>query len=337
MIANTTTSAREEEIPVRPARRFSEGMERSPLTPSTLRVGRFSDGTAPSLALSADVLGSFADGLVDRPTRPSPSASAASATATTPSHTGVARGCADLPWPHRPKRRVLAANAASVATKAVPGPAGRRASVVRDARRLGPRRPTSGSVTLSGTRRTASAPRPARGCFRLGEASPPTGARRHCSYPWRLLHKPPTDPVRRSVMGRPMLEWPRFTQPNGTRLSPGRRIALRLHPSGSKAFRTPLCNSLHAKQQCAAARCAMRLSSRYARRSCVTYGWRKLRPRHPRTRCTSPRGPRRGQLPPGCGRLPRRLARRRTAGLCLSGRLLRGRGRRERPPRHRRP
>ena len=67
MIANTTTSAREEEIPVRPARRFSEGMERSPLTPSTLRVGRFSDGTAPSLALSADVLGSFADGLVDRP------------------------------------------------------------------------------------------------------------------------------------------------------------------------------------------------------------------------------------------------------------------------------
>src|SRR5512133_3021195 len=66
MIANTTTSTREE-IPVRAARRFSEGMERSPLTPSTLRVGRFSDGTAPSLALSADVLGSFADGLVDRP------------------------------------------------------------------------------------------------------------------------------------------------------------------------------------------------------------------------------------------------------------------------------
>ena len=67
MIANTITSAREEEIPVRPARRFSEGMERSPLAPSTLRVGRFSDGTAPSLVLSADVLGSFADGLVDRP------------------------------------------------------------------------------------------------------------------------------------------------------------------------------------------------------------------------------------------------------------------------------
>jgi hypothetical protein len=67
MIANTITSVREEEIPVRPARRFSEGMEQSPLAPSTLRVGRFSDGTAPSLVLSADVLGSFADGLVDRP------------------------------------------------------------------------------------------------------------------------------------------------------------------------------------------------------------------------------------------------------------------------------
>ena len=128
MIANTTTSAREEESPVRPARRFSEGMERSPLTPSTLRVGRFSDGTAPSLALSADVLGSFGTASLTGPTRPSPSASAASATATTPSHTGVARGCADLPWPHRPKRRVLAANAASVATKAVPGRPGRRAS-----------------------------------------------------------------------------------------------------------------------------------------------------------------------------------------------------------------
>jgi len=25
-----------------------------------------------------------------------------------------------------------------------------------------------------------------------------------CSVAWRLLHKPPTDPVRRSVMGRPM-------------------------------------------------------------------------------------------------------------------------------------
>jgi hypothetical protein len=72
MITNTVTSAREEEIPVMPARRFSEGMERSPLEPSTLRVGRFSDGTAPSPVLSADMVGSFADGLVDRsdPSKP---------------------------------------------------------------------------------------------------------------------------------------------------------------------------------------------------------------------------------------------------------------------------
>jgi hypothetical protein len=103
------------------------------------------------------------------PTRPSPSASAASATATTPSHPGVARGCADLPWPHRPQRRVPAAYAASVATEAVPGrPAVERrvaSYVTLDAQ--GPRRPTSGSVTLSGTRRRQALPRPPRCCFRL--------------------------------------------------------------------------------------------------------------------------------------------------------------------------
>ena len=67
MIGNTITSAHEDQVPVRRARRFSEGMERIPPAPPTLRLGRFSDGTAPSLALSADRLGSFADGLVDRP------------------------------------------------------------------------------------------------------------------------------------------------------------------------------------------------------------------------------------------------------------------------------
>jgi hypothetical protein len=66
-ITNISTSAREEETPVQPARRFSEGMEQMPLAPSTLRVGRFSDGIAPPLALSAHTLGSFADGLVDTP------------------------------------------------------------------------------------------------------------------------------------------------------------------------------------------------------------------------------------------------------------------------------
>ena len=72
MIADTIFSAGKEEVPVRLARRFSEGMERSPLTPSALRIGRFSDGIAASLDSSADGLGSFADGLV---ARPDPSAS----------------------------------------------------------------------------------------------------------------------------------------------------------------------------------------------------------------------------------------------------------------------
>ena len=65
MIANNITSAHEDAIAIGPARRFSEGMERLPLTPSTLRVGRFSDGTAPSLTVSPDQLGSFADGFGD--------------------------------------------------------------------------------------------------------------------------------------------------------------------------------------------------------------------------------------------------------------------------------
>ena len=72
MIGNTITSAHEDQVPVRRARRFSEGMERIPPAPPTLRLGRFSDGTAPSLALSADRLGSFADGLADRPNSSAP-------------------------------------------------------------------------------------------------------------------------------------------------------------------------------------------------------------------------------------------------------------------------
>jgi hypothetical protein len=67
MIDDAMSSTRKDTIAARPARRFSEGMERTPLAPSTIRVGRFSDGTAQSLDLSADGLGSFADGLVDRP------------------------------------------------------------------------------------------------------------------------------------------------------------------------------------------------------------------------------------------------------------------------------
>jgi hypothetical protein len=49
-------------------RRFSEGMERMPLAPSSFRVGRFSDGLARSpRSASARRIGSFADGLARRP------------------------------------------------------------------------------------------------------------------------------------------------------------------------------------------------------------------------------------------------------------------------------
>ena len=48
-------------------RRFSEGMERVPVAPETLRVGRFSNGQAPTLNLTAASIGSYADGLVERP------------------------------------------------------------------------------------------------------------------------------------------------------------------------------------------------------------------------------------------------------------------------------
>jgi hypothetical protein len=55
------------EIVARQPRRFSEGMERVPVAPETLRVGRYSDGLAPTLNLSAANIGSYADGLVERP------------------------------------------------------------------------------------------------------------------------------------------------------------------------------------------------------------------------------------------------------------------------------
>jgi hypothetical protein len=48
-------------------RRFSEGMERVPVAPDTLRVGRYSDGLAPTLNLTAANIGSYADGLAERP------------------------------------------------------------------------------------------------------------------------------------------------------------------------------------------------------------------------------------------------------------------------------
>ena len=51
----------------RPPRRFSEGIERMPLAPSSWRVGRYSDGVARSRRTSsARRIGSFADGLVQQ-------------------------------------------------------------------------------------------------------------------------------------------------------------------------------------------------------------------------------------------------------------------------------
>jgi len=65
MSANTT-------IAIRATRRFSEGMELIPVNPSTLRVGRFSDGPVPIMTMTPDGQGSFADGLVDRPDASAP-------------------------------------------------------------------------------------------------------------------------------------------------------------------------------------------------------------------------------------------------------------------------
>ena len=64
---NANEMSSKDEIVARHPRRFSEGMERVPVAPETLRVGRFSDGLAPTLNLSAADIGSFADGLVERP------------------------------------------------------------------------------------------------------------------------------------------------------------------------------------------------------------------------------------------------------------------------------
>jgi hypothetical protein len=52
----------------RPPRRFSEGIERMRLPPSSWRVGGYSDGVARSRRTgSGRRIGSFADGLVQRP------------------------------------------------------------------------------------------------------------------------------------------------------------------------------------------------------------------------------------------------------------------------------
>jgi hypothetical protein len=66
-MADTTVPVSQDEATAQPTRRFSEGMEHMPLAESVLRIGRFSDGAAPSVIMSPDQVGSFADGLVKRP------------------------------------------------------------------------------------------------------------------------------------------------------------------------------------------------------------------------------------------------------------------------------
>jgi len=68
MTATAGNSTRSEnDLAARQPRRYSEGMERVPVALSVRRVGRYSDGLAPALTLTADVVGSYADGLVARP------------------------------------------------------------------------------------------------------------------------------------------------------------------------------------------------------------------------------------------------------------------------------
>jgi hypothetical protein len=66
---------------------------------------------------------------------------------------------------------------------------------------------------------------------------------------WRLSHKPHTDPVRRSVMGRPMLRVAEDGPQVGREPRQSDESRYVSHQLGSKAFRTPLCNSLHAKHK----------------------------------------------------------------------------------------
>ncbi len=64
----------------------------------------------------------------------------------------------------------------------------------------------------------------------------------------RLLHNPPTDPVRRTVMGRPMLRAAEYGRQVGRERRQSDRSRSVSHPLGSEAFRTPLCNSLYGRQ-----------------------------------------------------------------------------------------
>jgi hypothetical protein len=73
----------------------------------------------------------------------------------------------------------------------------------------------------------------------------------------RLLHKPPTDPVRRTVMGRPMLRAAEYGRQLGRERRRSDESRCVSHQLGSKAFRTPLCNSLDEMQASAGERLAV--------------------------------------------------------------------------------
>jgi hypothetical protein len=119
---------------------------------------------------------------------------------------------------------------------------GRRRSTLASALEQPSARSTLRLPQRTRTRRPPARDRPQpRSCIRGKQQS-------RCRYrvPWRLSHKPPTDPVRRSVMGRPMLKAAEDVPQVGG--NPRQRDDSRCvsHQLGSKAFRTPLCNSLHA-------------------------------------------------------------------------------------------
>jgi hypothetical protein len=63
MSTSTTISSGPDQIQLG---RFCTGMERTPATPSTLRIARFSDGQALPLIVSPAQFGRFADGQVRR-------------------------------------------------------------------------------------------------------------------------------------------------------------------------------------------------------------------------------------------------------------------------------
>jgi hypothetical protein len=67
---------------------------------------------------------------------------------------------------------------------------------------------------------------------------------RHACSPSRLSHKPLTDSVRRSVMGRPILRAVEGGPKVGREPRQSDESRYVSHQLGAKAFRTPLCNSL---------------------------------------------------------------------------------------------